>query len=77
MKKTKEKPTWTKRDWTPVRNGDAYCSPACGGGPVVCSVKRYQHAHEVANKVARDLGAIKYLAWLDEGNVGRHYEVLG
>ena len=57
MKKTKEKPTWTKRDWTPVRNGDAYCSPACGGGPVVCSIKRYEHAHEVANKVARDLGA--------------------
>lgn len=56
MKKTKDKPTWTKRDWTPVRNGDAYCSPACGGGPVVCSIKRYEHAIDVANKVARDLG---------------------
>lgn len=47
----------TKHDWTPVRNGHAYCSPACGGGPVVCSIKRYEHAVDVANAVARDLGA--------------------
>lgn len=45
-----------KRDWTPVRNGDAYCSPACGGGPVLCSFKRFVHASEVATEVARDLG---------------------
>lgn len=23
--------TFTERDWTPVKRGDVYCSPACGG----------------------------------------------
>jgi hypothetical protein len=44
------------RDWTPVRNGNAYCSPACGGGPAVCSIQRYERAVDASNKVARDLG---------------------
>lgn len=52
----REKPTWTKRDWTPIRRGNAYCSPACGGGERVCSIQRYERAVDQANAAARDLG---------------------
>jgi len=46
----------TKRDWTPVRRGNIYCSPACGGGAATCTVARYRDAHEAAEETARDLG---------------------
>ncbi len=63
-----------KSGWTPVRNGDAYCSPRCGGGPVICSIKRYEHAVDVANEVARDLGH----GWKPEvfENLGWHARVV-
>jgi len=48
--------TWTKKDWVPVRRGDAYCSPACGGGEKVCSMEHYERAVDAANELARDLG---------------------
>jgi hypothetical protein len=68
------KPAGTKRDWTPVRNGDAYCSPACGGGPRVCSIERYKHAVKVADATARDLGA----GWTPvvKENLGWHARVV-
>lgn len=71
--KRREKPTWTKRDWTPIRRGDVYCSPACGGGATTCSVKAYEHAVDVANEAARDLGK-GWRTRVDE-NLGWHAAV--
>ena len=39
--------------WEPVRHGDRYCAPACGGG---CTFAAYQRAHKDAKKLARRLG---------------------
>ncbi len=44
------------RNWTPVKRGGAYCSPACGGGEATCSIKRYEHAKAAGATCARDLG---------------------
>lgn len=37
-----------KRDWTPVRKGDIYCSPACGAK---CTHEAYTTAVESAKKL--------------------------
>lgn len=42
--------TWTKRDWTPVRRGKTFCSPACGG-------KCTKAAHDEAQRKAKELAA--------------------
>src|SRR5882724_6015615 len=39
--------TFTERDWTPIKRGDMYCSPACGG-----NCKR--SAYDAAVKRAKD-----------------------
>jgi ribosome-associated translation inhibitor RaiA len=39
--------------WTPVLNGDVYCSPACGCG---CKKAAYDKAVESANTLAATLG---------------------
>ena len=50
-------PRQVARDgWTPVRNGDVYCSPLCGGGPRTCTIQNYERAVDLSNKVAADLG---------------------
>lgn len=61
------------RDWTPRRYGNAYCSPACGGGPVVCSFERYKRAKAAAETVARSLGK-GWTAHTSE-NLGWHAKV--
>lgn len=57
----------------PVRRGLAYCSPGCGGGPVVCSVVRYQNVKSAVERVCRDLGS----GWTGElhHNLGWHGHV--
>ncbi len=50
------RPTTDQR-WKPRRTRDGvYCAPACGGGPIICSVERYENARRVAERVCRDLG---------------------
>lgn len=39
--------------WTPIRDGDRYCSPRCGHG---CTWAAYQHAVESANALCVELG---------------------
>lgn len=39
--------------WTPVRKGDIYCSPGCGGD---CTYEDYLKAQLNAEKLARKLG---------------------
>jgi hypothetical protein len=43
----------TKQDWTPVRDGDIYCSPACGAG---CTFKAWEEAQAKSKAMADDLG---------------------
>lgn len=38
------------RNWTPVRKGDAYCSPACGAN---CTYEKYTEAVELAQKLKK------------------------
>ena len=39
-----------KRDWTPIRNGIIYCSPACGAG---CTHEAYEEAVSLAVALAQ------------------------
>lgn len=39
--------------WTPILNGEIYCSPACGGK---CKEVDYQNAIDQSNLVAQQLG---------------------
>ena len=56
-------------DWDPVRHGDTYCSPACGGG---CTWKSYQLAKKRAQELADYMGS----GWTPKvwENMGWHYE---
>lgn len=56
------------QDWTPVRSGSIYCSPACGGG---CTWRQYETAVIQASSLARSLGA----GWKPRvhENLGWHY----
>lgn len=56
LREERRKASEHKKGWTPVRYGDAYCSPLCGGGPRVCSIQNYERAVDLSNKVAADLG---------------------
>lgn len=62
--------TWTKKDWTPIRLGNVYCSPACGGN---CTWEKYQAAVKRGNVLAKLLGP----GWKGEvwENLGWHYKV--
>lgn len=39
--------------WTPIHNGDKYCSPGCGAG---CTKAEYDEALSSALKIATELG---------------------
>lgn len=40
--------------WSPILDGDVFCSPACGAK---CKLADYQHAVEAANLLANTLGS--------------------
>lgn len=49
--------TWAPGAWTPVRDGDYYCSPACcGDSPSRCTWAAYEAVVERASEVCRELG---------------------
>ena len=54
--------------WDPVRNGEIYCSSACGGG---CTIDSYLQAVENANHLCKELGP----GWVPRvwENLGWHY----
>lgn len=55
-------------NWTPVLNGDIYCSPACGRG---CTLEEYDQAVKDADELAAQLGkAFQPHVW---ENLGWHY----
>jgi hypothetical protein len=63
--------TYTKRDWTPVLNGESYCSPACG---YPCTKAMHDAALEKAAKLAATLGpGWKADVW---ENLGWHYRAI-
>ena len=56
-----------KPDWTPVLNGDRYCSPACGSG---CTRQQHDAAQVLAEETAQALGgAFEAHVW---ENLGWH-----
>ena len=58
------------RNWTPVRRGGIYCSPACGYG---CKHAAFLKAERDAKKLAAQLGPEwKPHVW---ENLGWHYRV--
>ena len=54
--------------WEPVRNGETYCSSACGGD---CTIDSYLQAVENANRLCKELGP----GWFPRvwENLGWHY----
>ena len=58
--------------WEPKREGDRYCSPACGRG---CTWKEYQAATKAAAKLAEELGSDSWEPRVWE-NLGWHFEVI-
>jgi hypothetical protein len=65
----------SERDWTPVRKGEVYCSPACGAG---CKhrdyVKAFGLAEGLAKKCSDEIGGTwKARVW---ENLGWHWEVV-
>lgn len=59
------------RDWTPVRRGRVYCSPACGRG---CTHAEFMTATRKAKALVKRLGAgWKPCVW---ENLGWHYEAV-
>lgn len=74
-KKQKTKKPRTKKPvidgWTPVENGDRYCSPSCGRG---CTKAEFELAEARANALARQLGP----GWTPvlKENLGWHYHVV-
>jgi hypothetical protein len=54
--------------WEPVRNGETYCSSACGGG---CTIDSYLQAVENAHHLCKELGS----GWFPHvwENLGWHY----
>lgn len=57
--------------WTPERNGELYCAPACGRG---CTHDEYLVAERNGAELAKTLGPDwKYRTW---ENLGWHYEAI-
>ena len=56
--------------WTPVRNGDMFCSPACG---CKCKLADYERAVKAAGNLAALLGGGWYPNVWENG--GWHYDV--
>lgn len=66
-----EKKTWHSGGWTPVTQGDLYCSPACGRG---CTRAAFDEATEKAKQLAEQLGPNwKPNVW---ENLGWHYQAV-
>jgi len=42
-----------KRDWTPVRTEEIYCSPACGGK---CKYSKFEAATKAADELCKTMG---------------------
>lgn len=60
-----------KLSWKPKRNGDVYCSPACGGK---CTWAAYQKAKRGAAALAKTMGpGWKPKVW---ENLGWHFKVV-
>jgi hypothetical protein len=61
------------QDWTPVRNGHYYCSPACGGGKF-CRHEWYKAAVKNAEALCERMGD----GWVPEvwENLGWHYKIV-
>jgi hypothetical protein len=61
--KTKTKNSWAslrKEGWTPVRKGDVYCSPFCGGN---CKLSDWIEAKEATKKVIKELSRAYGSVW--------------
>ena len=58
--------------WDPVRNGEIYCSPACGGG---CSIDSYLQAVEDAKRLCKELGEGQWVSRVWE-NLNWHYSAM-
>ncbi len=58
------------KEWTPVRSGRIYCSPACGGR---CTFAAFTAAHREADKLVKVLGR----GWTSRvwENLGWHWEL--
>lgn len=69
MPETKTGQTFTNR-WTPVWEGDLYCSPGCGAK---CTRAEYDHAWEVGTDAQRVLGEDWTIAVWE--NMGWHVRV--
>lgn len=63
-----------KRDWTPVANGQEYCSPACGMG---CTMKAYKAAVASSDDLAKRLNKHGTTNWKPRvwENGGWHFAV--
>jgi len=61
-------------DWEPVRDGEAYCSRACGAS---CTREAYAAAHEAADRLAARLYSGVGSPWTTRvwENLGWHWEV--
>ena len=55
--------------WEPVRTGDKYCAPACGGG---CTVKMYEAAKAQGAAMLKDLKDSKGWKVEIKENLGWH-----
>lgn len=65
----------TMRDWTPVRKGAIFCSPACGGG---CKREDYEiaiiKANALAKRCTKEIGG-EWVIHVHE-NLGWHWSVI-
>lgn len=69
-RKTRAEPTYSKGAWVPRRDGERYCSPACGCG---CTFAAYEKACTDAQQLANQLGP-GWTTNIWEG-MGWHYNV--
>jgi hypothetical protein len=60
-----------EQDWTPVRRGTIYCSPACGKG---CTHYEYERVQHLARELADRLG-VGWARYVWE-NLGWHYKAI-
>lgn len=60
-----------KRSWKPIRNGDTYCSPACGRG---CTIHEFNEANRKGNALLKKLKGHGWRLNVWE-NLGWHYSV--
>lgn len=63
--------TKSDKGWTPIHNGEIYCSPRCGGG---CTFAKFVQAKTESAAIAKRLGK----GWKTRvhENLGWHYSVI-